>query len=71
MSMFNKVANRKFKLALLASLIVGVQVFIRHFFDVDISVEEMLVVITPLLSFIGVEGVADLAQRFQEYKKKR
>ena len=71
MSMFNKVSNRKFKLALLASLIVGVQVFIRHFFDVDISVEEMLVVITPLLSFIGVEGVADLAQRFQEYKKKR
>ncbi|MEK0326788.1 MAG: hypothetical protein QQN63_13900 [Nitrosopumilus sp.] len=69
--MFNKVSNRKFKLALLASLIVGVQVFIRHFFDVDISVEEMLVVITPLLSFIGVEGVADLAQRFQEYKKKR
>ena len=69
--MFNKVANRKFKLALLASLIVGVQVFIRHFLDVDISVEEMLVVITPLLSFIGVEGVADLAQRFQEYKKKR
>jgi len=69
--MLNEVQNRKLKLALLASLIVAVEVFVSEYFGLEISVEEMMATVTPLLSFIGMEGLADVAQRYQQYKNKQ
>lgn len=62
--MFDYVENRKFKLALLSAVIVAAGVFLNEL-GLDISVEELLAIVTPLLSFIGVEGVADVVGRYR------
>lgn len=51
--------SRKLWLALVAA---GVA-FANGFFDLGLSTEQVFTVITPLLTYIGVEGLADIKER--------
>ena len=54
--------SRKAMLAVLATLAV----LIRELTGVDIPVEKLLVQLTPVLAFIGLEGVADIVGRARQ-----
>lgn len=51
--------SRKFLLALLAAVIA----FGNGFFNWGLKFEEVVAIITPLLGYIAVEGVADIKER--------
>lgn len=51
--------SRKLWLAVIAALVV----FANSFWDMGLKYEEVMMFISPLLLFIGVEGAADIKSR--------
>lgn len=51
-----KLKSRKLWLAVLA----GSVVFINKLFDLDLKVEEIIAIISPIMLWIGVQGAADI-----------
>ena len=54
--------SRKFWLAVIAAVVA----FGNALFDWGIKTEEVWAILTPLLGFIAVEGVADTAERMRK-----
>lgn len=54
-----RLKSRKFILSIAASLIA----FLNSTFNLGLDTEQIITVITPLLAYIGVEGVADIMER--------
>lgn len=57
--MIERFKSRKFILAVVSGLVV----FLNHAFDFGLSIEEVAFIVFSLLSFVGVEGMADYAER--------
>lgn len=51
--------SRKFILSVLAAIVA----FVNSTFDLGINQDQMLTIISPMLAFIGVEGLADALER--------
>lgn len=51
--------SRKFLLSILAATIA----FLNSNLNLGLSVQQVLIVIAPLLTFVGIEGIADIVQR--------
>lgn len=58
--------SRKFLLALVASAVV----FANSLWDLGLTSEQVWQILTPLLTFIGVEGAADYTERRAEAEVK-
>lgn len=56
----DRLKSRKFILAIIAATIA----FCNSFFDLGLTNEEIAEITKPFLIFIGAEGFADFAQRF-------
>lgn len=54
--------SRKFILAIVAAAVA----FVNFMYDLGLTVEQVLTVISPLLAFIGMEGVGDAAARLKQ-----
>lgn len=59
MNVPEQLKSRKLWLALVAA---GVA-FANGFFDMGLTTEQVITVMTPLLTYIGVEGLADIKGR--------
>lgn len=59
MSIPEKLKSRKFWLALIAALVV----FLNRMWDLGLTEQELILVVAPLLAYIGVEGIADIKER--------
>lgn len=59
MSVPSQLKSRKFWLAVVAALVA----FANAAFDMGLSTEQVLLIIGPLLTYIGVEGAADIKER--------
>ena len=55
----SKYLSRKFILAIVAGLVV----FANKAFDLELNLEEVLVIVGSLLSFVLVEGISDIRGR--------
>ena len=55
----SKYLSRKFILAIVAGLVV----FANRAFDLQLNLDEMLVIVGSLLSFVIAEGIADIKSR--------
>lgn len=51
--------SRKFWLAVIAAVVA----FGNGMFDWGLSTEQIITVITPLLAYVGIEGIADVKER--------
>lgn len=61
--MLERLKSRKFILAVVAALVV----FVNSAFDFKLKTEEVILIVTSLLAFVGVEGTIDTVR---EMKKK-
>ena len=55
----SKYLSRKFILAIFAGLVV----FANKAFDLELNLEEVLVIVGSLISFVVAEGIADIKER--------
>lgn len=56
--------SRKLWLAIVAAAVT----FINYKFDMGLRPEEVFQIVAPLLVYIGVEGTADVVERFNKTK---
>jgi hypothetical protein len=56
-----RLTSRKLWLAVIASVVA----FGNSYWDWGLSADEVWAIIIPLLAFVGVEGVADTAERLK------
>lgn len=61
--MSDRLKSRKLWLSFIATAVIG---WLHIFMDVDVQVA--LGIVSPLLSYIGVEGLADMAERIRPYQ---
>jgi hypothetical protein len=55
----NRFLSRKFILAVVAALVV----FLNKAFDLNLDQVEVLTIVGSLLSFVAIEGIADIKER--------